>query len=380
MNLDKKNILKIMGILAFAILFFSIINNLPAVGAGISKVFSYAVPFVTGGAIAFVINVPMGFIERHLFAKRKKFDKFRRPIAFIITLLLIIAVIVAVAVTVIPELVATLMSLGEKVPAFALDLQKKLVTLAEDYPNVQSWVYDFNFDWNGIITSVTSWITSGLASTITIAGNAVSGIASFVIGFVFAIYILMQKENLGRQVRLVSYTILPEKAVDKVVRILNLAAKTFSNFLSGQCLEACILGLMFAIVMSICRMPYVALISILIGFTALIPLVGAFIGCFVGAFLILVQDPMQALWFIIIFIVLQQIEGNIIYPKVVGNSVGLPAIWVLVVVTVGGQLMGIMGMLIMIPLSSVVYAVFREFVYKHIRTKSARVKKMFSIK
>lgn len=219
--------------------------------------------------------------------------------------------------------------------------------------------------------------SNGVVSTINVAGSAISGIVSAVVGFVFAIYILLQKERLGRQVRMIAYSLLPEKAADKFFKISNMTSDTFSKFLSGQCLEACILGSMFAIVLAIFRMPYVALISVLIAFTALIPIVGAFIGCVIGAFLIFMISPVKAVWFVVIFLVLQQIEGNFIYPKVVGSSVGLPAIWVLAVVTVGGKLMGVIGMLVMIPLSSVLYAIFREFIYNKLKTKTERVQKMF---
>lgn len=176
---------------------------------------------------------------------------------------------------------------------------------------------------------------------------------------------------------MIAYSLLPEKAADKFFKISNMTSDTFSKFLSGQCLEACILGSMFAIVLAVFRMPYVALISVLIAFTALIPIVGAFIGCVIGALLIFMISPVKAVWFVVIFLVLQQIEGNFIYPKVVGSSVGLPAIWVLAVVTVGGKLMGVIGMLVMIPLSSVLYAIFREFIYNKLKTQTERVQKMF---
>ncbi len=380
MNLDKKNIIKITGILSFCILLYCALQNLSAVLNGISVAFSYISPFILGAAIAFVINVPMSFFERNLFPKAKKLNKIRRPLAFIITLLLVILAIAALLVTVIPELVSTFIALGEKLPSFTDTMLDKLEVLFKNFPVLQEWIANIEtLDWSSILKSVSSWLSTGVSSTLTIAGNALNGLVSFLIGFVFAIYVLMQKEKLGRQLKLVMYTIFPEKAVDKIIDITNISAKTFSNFLSGQCLEACILGLMFALVMTICRMPYVALISILIAFTALIPLVGAFIGCFVGAFLILMQNPIQAVWFIIIFLILQQIEGNLIYPKVVGNSVGLPAIWVLVVITIGGKFMGIMGMIIMIPISSVLYTLFRTYIYKKLNTRSTRVKRLFGV-
>ena len=203
----------------------------------------------------------------------------------------------------------------------------------------------------------------------TAASSIVSGIVDFFIGFIFAIYVLAQREKLSRQVKMILYAALPEAAADYLCRVGALACRVFSNFFSGQCLEACILGFLFVIAMTIFRMPYAVLVGVLVAFTALIPMFGAFIGCALGAFLILMQNPIQALWFIVMFIVIQQLEGNLIYPKVVGNSVGLPSIWVLAAVTLGGSTMGVLGMLIMIPLCSVAYSLLRESVYGRLKKR-----------
>ena len=208
-----------------------------------------------------------------------------------------------------------------------------------------------------------------LNSTFTVAKTVINSLMNFFVAFVFACYILLQKEKLSVQIKKVLYAFLPLKAVDKTLEVASLSYKTFSSFVTGQCLEAVILGTMFFIVMSILRFPYALLVGVVIAFTALIPIFGAFIGCVIGTFLMLVSNPMQAVAFVILFLVLQQIEGNLIYPHVVGGSVGLPSIWVLVAVTVGGSLMGVVGMLIFIPLSSVVYALFREVVYKRLKER-----------
>ena len=200
----------------------------------------------------------------------------------------------------------------------------------------------------------------------------ISGVTTFFIGFVFSIYVLFQKETLARQLKKVMYALMPEQTNKKILEVMQIADTTFSNFLSGQCLEACILGSMFVISMTILRMPYAVLIGVLIAVTALIPIVGAFIGCIVGALLICMSNPLQALAFIILFLVLQQIEGNLIYPHVVGSSVGLPGIWVLVAVTVGGSLFGVAGMLTFIPLCSVAYALFRVYINRKADEKSVK--------
>lgn len=379
MKLDRSTVLKITGILTFCILLYCALQNTAAVKGGISTVMSYLNPFIVGGAIAFIINVPMRFIERHLFPKAQKLDKLRRPLALILALLAIAAIIVLVCIIVIPQIADTLSTLTVNIPQYMDNAKAYVNKTLEKYPELQEEFqsYTGKINWQSVITSVTGWVSNGVVSTINVAGSAISGIVSAVVGFVFAIYILLQKERLGRQVRMITYSFLPEKAADKFFKISNMTSDTFSKFLSGQCLEACILGSMFAIVLAVFRMPYVALISVLIAFTALIPIVGAFIGCVIGALLIFMISPVKAVWFVVIFLVLQQIEGNFIYPKVVGSSVGLPAIWVLAVVTVGGKLMGVIGMLVMIPLSSVLYAIFREFIYNKLKTKTERVQKMF---
>ena len=212
-------------------------------------------------------------------------------------------------------------------------------------------------DWNTILQKAGTILGNSLT---TIANGAVSAIGSvtgaivnLVIAIVFSFYCLSRKEILARQGRRVIYSILPEKFCDRLIRILRLTNSTFSNFISGQCVEACILGSMFAVTMAIFRMPYVPLVSVLIAVTALVPVVGAFVGCVLGAFFILVDNPLQAVWFVVMFQVLQQIENNMIYPRVVGTSIGLPGMWVLMAVTIGGNLMGVGGMLLMIPLASV---------------------------
>ncbi len=253
-------------------------------------------------------------------------------------------------------------------PEFLADMKEKAIDIVQSIPLLRDYVMNNeqfkNINWTalaekvmGLVGNSASAIISGIFSAI---GSVSSGIFNAVVAVVFAIYSLIRKEILARQARRLLYAFLPEKFCDGTIRIGQLTNKVFSNFISGQCLEACILGGMFAITMTIFRMPYVALISMLIAVTALVPIVGAFVGCFLGAFFIFVTDPMQAVWFVIMLLILQQIDGNLIYPKVMGNSVGLPGMWVLLAVTVGGELMGIAGMLLMIPLVSVLYTILRE--------------------
>ncbi|MEG2350114.1 MAG: AI-2E family transporter, partial [Hungatella sp.] len=201
-----------------------------------------------------------------------------------------------------------------------------------------------------------------LNSTRSAAKTILDGAVAFGIGLIFAIYILLQKETLGRQMKSFLRAFFPKHTTDRVLAIASLSEKTFANFLAGQCLEAMILGMMFFLTLTILRMPYAVLVGVLIAFTALIPVFGSFVGCAVGTLLMLITNPVDALTFVVIFLILQQIEGNLIYPHVVGNSVGLPSIWVLVAVTIGGNLMGVVGMLVFIPLCSVLYTLLREAV------------------
>ena len=208
-----------------------------------------------------------------------------------------------------------------------------------------------------------STIVSGAFSAI---GTAASLVMNAFIAVVFTVYCLFQKETLSRQGRKLLYAFLPEKFADQTIRILRLTNSTFSNFLSGQCLEVVILGSMFAVSMAIFGMPYIPLVSVLVAVTAFIPVVGAWVGCVFGAFLIFVANPMQAVWFVLMFVILQQIENHMIYPRVVGTSIGLSGMWVLVAVSLGGSLMGVAGMFLMIPLVSVLYTLLGEYTHKRL--------------
>jgi len=326
-------------------------------------------PFFAGAAMAFVLNLPMRFIERKIFAKWKspKSAGLKRGISLVLALLFVVALLVFAILMVVPQLTRTLMELGNVVPAFFRNMIAKLSVLATEHPEWKDAVValqELSIDWNSIISYITGFLKDGLgnviSSTVGFAGSVAGALFDGIIAFVFAIYILCGKEKLAVQGKKVLHAYLSEKTYAKTMKVLALCNQNFAKFISGQCLEAAILGAMFVVCMTIFGMPYAVLVGVLIAFTALIPIVGAFIGCAVGVFLILMVSPVKALVFIIMFLVLQQLEGNLIYPKVVGNSVGLPAIWVLLAVTVGGSMFGVVGMLVFIPLTSTLYALFRE--------------------
>lgn len=370
MNLDKNNIKKILLIIVFAVAVFTAFQNISVIIYYLSILLSISVPFFIGGAIAFVLNVPMKAIENSIFYNKKIkkssiLTSVSRPISLIISIILVIVVIAAVINIVVPQLANTLYSIGNNIYDFipkAVDFLKSVVKSEE----AASYIEQFkNMDWQTVFNYISNFLKSGgnmINSTIGVVSSIFATTVNILIGFIFALYILLQKEKLSVQATKVLFAIIPKIYAKKILNIAKLSYKTFSSFVTGQCLEACILGAMFFVVLIILRMPYSLLIGVLIAFTALIPIVGAFIGCFISALLILMISPVKALVFIAVFLIIQQIEGNLVYPHVVGNSVGLPSIWVLVAVTIGGSLFGIIGMLIFIPLSSVIYTLFREWI------------------
>lgn len=379
MDLTKENIKKLRGLILFTAVVIVCVWKYEASFRVLSFVWGVIFPFVLGGAIAFVLNVPMNFIQRHLFPeekveKSKWMKKVARPLSMVVTLLLVIGILVLVMFGVIPQLGDTFSRLGESIQQFIPQVQAWAEMLFHDNEEIMDMVNHIEFDWNKIMNTGINFFKNGagsvLDSTITAARSIVNAVSTFFIAFVFAIYVLLQKEKLARQSKKVLFAFVRKGRAEAVLEVLSLTYQTFSHFLTGQCLEAIILGAMFVVTMTILRLPYALLIGIVIAFTALIPVFGAFIGCFVGAFLIFMVDPMKALIFVIMFLVLQQIEGNLIYPHVVGNSVGLPSIWVLAAVSVGARLMGVVGMLIFIPIVSVLYALFREVVYLKLKQRN----------
>ena len=370
MNLEKKDIMKLLVFIAFLIV---CIVNLGLIAQGIGGIFALLTPFIVGAGIAFIINVPMNFIEEKLLRFKGRARKLKRPLALVLTFIFLILLILFVIFLVVPEVVNTIGVIAEGVPKAFNQFINWIDQFTKENTEIVDYFTQMSIDWQGYLAKLSESLKNGLQgmlnSTAVFVSGTFSTVLNFVIGLVFAIYILLQKERLCRQGKQVLYAFLPTKHVEYTLKVLTLSEQTFHNFLTGQCLEAVILGTMFFIVMSIFRMPYVLLISVLIAATALIPVFGAFIGCVVGTFLILFVSPIQAGWFIVLFLVLQQVEGNLIYPHVVGNSVGLPAMWVLVAVTLGASLMGVVGMLIFIPICSVLYALFREHVKKRIAEK-----------
>ena len=381
-ELNRDNLKKILGIIAFTVLLYAALQRWEMIAAGLQTAFGYVFPFVLGACVAFVLNVPMRFIEIRIIEKwikdpKNYLYKNRRAISLVITLILVAGVLFFVFFQVVPALVDTIGTVIEQSQVAIQALQRWAYQLGDRYPDIAQkitqQITEIRLDWDEIIQKVGAWLRSAgsqvVTSTIGVATSVAGKVVNFFLALIFSFYVLMQKEKLSRQCKQLLYAFLPEKVVERFLHIASLSSLTFARFLSGQCLEACILGGMFFVAMTLLGFPYALLIGVLIAFTALIPIFGAMIGLVVGAFLLLMVEPVKALWFIVLFFILQQLEGNLIYPHVVGNSVGLPSIWVLVAVTVGGNAMGIPGMLLFIPISSVLYALLREDVYGRLRRR-----------
>ena len=373
---NKKTLKKIFFVVAAGIILYWLLNNEARVKSVFDVLKGIFNPFILGAAMAFVLNVPMRAFEKWF--KFIKNDKLRRIVAITLTLIAFLIVLAAISVLLTFAVIDAYTALESKLSdykflnAFLTQLQP---FLSVDLVEIDIHNFGFREIWTlfeQLIESLGSSLSAIVSGAFSTVGKIGSAVVNFVIAIVFALYCLGQKETLARQGRKLLYAFFPEKFADETIRILRLSNSTFSKFLSGQCIEVCILGAMFAVTMAIFRMPFIALISILIAVTAFIPIVGAFAGCIIGAFLILMknpENPMQAVLFVILFLVLQQIEGKLIYPRVVGNSVGLSGMWVLLAVAVGGKLFGVVGMFMMVPVASVLYTVAREKTHKRLERR-----------
>ena len=351
-----------MGLIAFAVGLYALINHLSVIGSVFHFLTNLLEPLIVGAILAFFLNVPMRGLEKLFFRlQTRRRWKLRERAYEVVSLILTYVggflLIFLVMYIVIPQLVETIPGIVSS----AESAWPKLMAFLQSHNiNTQQLEQLFsNFDLGPLLTKVWENYAQIIQTSLTAVSTVTSVLTVAITGFVISIYILSNKKKLLSQVRRLLYAYVGRKYADKVSEVASLTNQTFSSFISGQCVEAVILGVMFFLVMSILRLPYSLVISVFIAFMALIPYVGAFLGCVVGMLLIVIVSPMQALVFLITFLVLQQLEGQLIYPKVVGSSVGLPAIWILVSVFVGGKLFGIVGMLFFIPLTSVVYSLLR---------------------
>ena len=361
---------KILEIVLIGIGCYWALNNFQIILDIFNSILAVIMPFLLGIMIAFILNVLMIRIEKILsrFILDKKYTSFKRVISIIVSLLIVIGVIGIIITLIIPELTNAIKVIVKSLPETFEQLQVWINQNGNSFPQLETWIN--SVDLNSIASELSGLfkigLTGMLGSTVDVISMFFTSILNLVVGIVFALYILMSKETLKRQSHKLIDAYIPKRISVKLLEVGTLARTTFSNFVIGQTVEAFILGTLCAVGMAVLNLPYAPMVGSLVGITAFVPIVGAFIGGGIGAFMILTVDPMQALIFIIFLVVLQQLEGDLIYPRVVGSSVGLPSIWVLFAVTVGGGLWGITGMLFSVPVLSVVYALIKGHVNKSV--------------
>lgn len=401
MKLDKENTKQILKIVIIAILLFAILLNLEPVW-NVCKVFLKILsPFMWGLAIAFILNIFMTIYENKLFKlgqnkKRKsnkvrdeykslnyskhtkggaetnikKKNKFERGFAIFLSIITILAVISIILVLIIPQFVEVIKNLISQIPNFLENLKNFAIDITDKVPEINNFIQNITIDTEALKNSIMNLSKDVLNITINQISNLLSNVVNFFIAIIFAIYILANKEDLKLQTKKIIYARLEKEKAEHIIKVCRLARDSFRSFLTGQAKEAVILGSLCALGMLILNIPYAGPIGALTALTAFVPIVGAFISGFIGAVLIFAVNPIKALIFIIFIILLQQVEGNLIYPHIVGKNMGLPSIWVLVAITIGGSLFGIMGMIIGLPVVSIIYAIIIENTNKKLQEKN----------
>lgn len=365
-KMSKDFIKQFIMLMVLAALLEAAVFNSESVFKALTSVLSMSMPFVIGGSLAYGLNLPMRFIENKALGGLKgRSEKLKRPLALLLTLVAVAALLGIVTALIVPNVMVTWELLTRQMPGYLMTMADFLegIRLPGMKTDGNALIY-LSRNWTEVQDTIKSFISSGmpavLGSTVEVVGNVAGGFVNGIIAFVFAILVLLDKERLARQGDAVVNRYLKPGVQSKVRHVLDIMNQKFAGFITGQCMDAVVLGVMFMIVLSILRMPYSIAIGAVICITGVIPIVGAMIGLIFGVFTIFMVSPTQALIFIIVFFVVQQIESNMIYPKIVGDKVGLPAMWVIFAITIGGSLMGIAGMLIFIPIMSTVYTLIKE--------------------
>lgn len=371
-DLIKNRKVLMVALLLVVVLFWSRISEALSFLTGILK------PFILGGALAFILNLPLSFLEKKVFRNLKgRGEKFKRPLSIFFSLVFVLLLILILLLTVVPEVISAFESIISSIPSLVTRVESwsndVLTPVLKNNPEL---LKSLETNWDSLLSKSLSFLKDGLSallsSTLVAANSLISSITSFVVALIFAIYVLGDKERLERQFRSLLKAYTSKETEEYVLHVFSVLHRSFSSFISGQCLEAVILGSIFILVLSILRFPYSVMIGVVVMFSALLPIVGAFIACFFGAFIILLSSPVKALYFVVIFLIIQQLENNLIYPRVVGSSVGLPALWVFFAVTLGGALFGVVGMLFFIPVFSAVFVLLKEDVGRRIRWKEEK--------
>lgn len=387
MKIDRKNVRTILLIIAFAVLLYTAAQNLASVYGAVRTVWRVFGVVITGLAMAFVLNVPLKLFENRVFYgmsedRRPLVRKLRRPVSLVFALVVSLGLIGILIAVVLPQLTATVAEVAARLPEYISSavnwLNDFLAGLGIEIESLKN----FTVDWEKVFSELTTYLKEGSANvdgssvvdTVTGVGTSVvSTVMNTFLGLVVAVYILAQKERIGRFTRRCIDAFLPQKAASGLARIASMASETFSNFVAGQLADSCILGILCYICMRIFRFPYPEVISVVIGVTSLVPMVGSFIGEVIGALLILIVSPLKALLFVVMVLAIQQVDGAFIYPRIVGRSVGLPGVAVFCAVIVGGNVAGVIGAMIGVPVCALIYALLREAVDARLRRREEKL-------
>lgn len=379
MDLNKKNIKGLLIVICVSILVWWSLSHFEAFEWLLKKLMSILSPFLVGFAIAFIVNLVLRPLEElwdRLWKGKPLAEKLKRIVCLVLSFLFVLSIVFLVCFIILPQLGQTVSEIASALPGYLSDVETWWNELSLEVGDYVITLPQFQFSSEKLLEQLPSlWENVGKSvfdTTIGAATSIVSFVANLLLALVFSAYVLAQKETLGRQIRKILLAFLPQKKAEGIVAFSQRAGRTFGSFVTGQLTEAVILGSLCFVGMLILRMPYPALISVLVGVTALVPIFGAWIGAAVGALLILMVSPIQALWFLVFLICLQQFEGNVIYPHVVGKSVGLPGIWVFASVTVAAAAFGIVGMLLCVPISAIIYELLRELVHRRLEIREAQ--------
>ena len=382
MKLDRKNVRIILLIITFAVVLYTAAQNLAAIYGAVATVWNVFGVVITGLAMAFVLNVPLKLFENRVFYgmsedRRPYVRKMRRPVSLVCALVVTLGVIVILIAVIMPQLTATVAEVASQLPDYINSVVQWLRDFLSGFGITIDALEDFSVDWEQVFSDLTTYLKEGSAnvsesaasagssvvSTVTdVGGSVISTVMNTFLGLIVAVYVLAQKERIGHFMKRCIDAFLPHRASSAISRIASMASETFSNFVAGQFTDSCILGVLCYVCMRIFRFPYPEVISVVIGVTSLVPMVGSFIGEVIGALLILIVSPIKALLFIVMVLAIQQVDGAFIYPRIVGKSVGLPGVAVFCAVIVGGNVAGVLGSLLGVPVCALLYALLREAV------------------
>lgn len=382
MKLDRKNVRIILLIITFAVVLYTAAQNLAAIYGAVATVWNVFGVVITGLAMAFVLNVPLKLFENRAFYgmsedRRPYVRKMRRPVSLVCALVVTLGVIVILIAVILPQLTATVAEVASQLPNYINSVVQWLRDFLSGFGITVDALEDFSVDWEQVFSDLTTYLKEGSAnvsesaasagssvvSTVTdVGGSVISTVMNTFLGLIVAVYVLAQKERIGHFMKRCIDAFLPHRASSAISRIASMASETFSNFVAGQFTDSCILGVLCYVCMRIFRFPYPEVISVVIGVTSLVPMVGSFVGEVIGALLILIVSPIKALLFIVMVLAIQQVDGAFIYPRIVGKSVGLPGVAVFCAVIVGGNVAGVLGSLLGVPVCALLYALLREAV------------------